>query len=187
LTAAIRNPRKRIGGRRGGYRGVRGSYAPALLLAEGIETPIQERCRFRRGLPAGSPRSSVSAFLAADSCSRISLSVTIYFFFFFAAFLAFLFLAITDLRQRLRSKAPVCMLQRAIRPPGQARRTECSVARVEERRGRFGYAQDELKPSLIRLFNPACSSVNARSAKILCAALHILKKAARIILRLRTR
>jgi hypothetical protein len=54
----------------------------------------------------------------------------IYFFFFFAAFLAFLFFAITSLHQKLKkqSTAPV-QSQRAIQPTGRARRRILFVAR----------------------------------------------------------
>src|SRR5467141_1332348 len=79
--------------------------------------------------PTSQPCVSRPRFLPA--VWRVSLATSpIYFFFFFAAFLAFLFFAITSLRQKLKkqSTAPVQLL-RAIQPPGRARRRILFVAR----------------------------------------------------------
>jgi hypothetical protein len=86
------------------------------------------RCRFRRSFPGRFPS---PAFLDRVSFRRPGgLTSPIYFFFFFAAFLAFLFFAITSLHKKLKkqSTAPV-QLQRAIQPPGRARRRILFVAR----------------------------------------------------------
>jgi hypothetical protein len=101
---------------------------------------------------------------------RVSLATSrIYFFFFFAAFLAFLFFAITSLHHKLRKEST--------KPVHAA--TVYSVA---------GISPVEPNPFASRHWERAAWKKNFRSIfcdhrKNISAALHIIRKAARIISR----
>src|SRR5258708_34330622 len=103
------------------------------------------RCRFRRSFPGRFPS---PAFLDRVSFRRSAgflATSPIYFFFFFAAFLAFLFFAITSLHQKLKkqSTAPVQLL-RAIQPTGRARQRILFVARWRRARRKIYFPATKL-------------------------------------------
>jgi len=126
------------------------------------------RCRFRRSFPGRFPH---PAFLDRISGGLAGFLATspIYFFFFFAAFLAFLFFAITGLHHKLRKEST--------KPVHAA--TVYSVA---------GISPVDPNPFASRHWERAAWKKNFRSIfrdhrKNISAALHIIRKAARIISR----
>ncbi len=84
-----------------------GQLCPGRCRLRKVPKRLPWRCRFRRSSPCRLPdRYCDRLSLRRISCSRVPcrLAVVTYFFFFFAAFLAFLFFAITGLHQRLRKE-----------------------------------------------------------------------------------